>query len=233
MIKNIIFDMGKVLIDFDPLTFIKREGISDKNDIEIILREIYKSVEWSMMDRGSLTEEEASKIMEKRVPDHLKAYVKKLTYNWDRPIIPIVGAKDLVKELKENGYNLYLLSNAGYKQKEYWPRVPGSEYFDGTVISSYIKLVKPELEIYRYTLDKFNLKKEECVFIDDSTLNVEGAIYLGLKGIVFHGDFNEVREKLIELGVNVKKIGSIKLNGVAILLNPVLFNSSCYFLVWY
>ena len=95
------------------------------------------------------------------------------------------------------------LSNASFNQTNYWPNVPGSEYFDGVVVSAYVNLVKPQPEIYKYTLDLFNLKADECVFIDDNTLNVEGAVYSGLKGIVFHGDYSEVREKLNKLGINV------------------------------
>lgn len=205
MIKNIIFDMGQVLIKFDPELFINRVGIHDENDINILIREVYKSLEWSLMDRGTLTDQQASEIMEKRIPEHLRPYVSKLTYEWDRPIIPVSGAEELVKELKSNGYNIYLLSNASVNQKNYWPNVPGSQYFDGTVVSSYIHLVKPQPEIYKYTLDKFNLKADESVFIDDSTLNVEGAVYCGLHGIVFHGDYKEIRTKLIELGVNINK----------------------------
>lgn len=205
MIKNIVFDMGKVLIQFDPEYFIRRIGITDENDIQILLREIYKSIEWSMMDRGTLTDQEACEIMSKRIPEHLRQYVPKLTYEWDRPIVPIEGAERLVRELKASGYDLYLLSNASVHQKNYWPNIPGNECFTGTVVSSYIGLVKPQPEIYKYILDKYNLKADECVFIDDSTLNVEGAVFSGLKGIVFHDDYNEVREKLIELGVNVSK----------------------------
>lgn len=205
MIKNIIFDMGQVLVKFDTDVFIKRVGIEDPKDKEIIMREVYKSVEWSMMDRGTLTDEEAAKIMEERVPTHLKDKVRLLTCEWDRPIIPIEGMKELVKELKDNGYNIYLLSNASYNQKNYWPNVPGNEYFDGTVVSAYVKLVKPQPEIFKYTLDKFGLKAEESLFIDDATLNVEGAIYTGLKGIVFHGDVIELREKLASMGVKISK----------------------------
>lgn len=205
MIKNIIFDMGQVLVKFDTDVFIKRVGIEDPKDKEIIMREVYKSVEWSMMDRGTLTDEEAAKIMEERVPTHLKDKVRLLTCEWDRPIIPIEGMKELVKELKDNGYNIYLLSNASYNQKNYWPNVPGNECFDGTVVSAYVKLVKPQPEIFKYTLDKFGLKAEESLFIDDATLNVEGAIYTGLKGIVFHGDVIELREKLASMGVKISK----------------------------
>lgn len=204
MIKNIIFDMGQVLIKFDPEYFIKRIGLTNEDDIKIIMKEVYKSLEWSMMDRGSLNEEQACERMIKRVPEHLKSYVPKLTSEWNRPIIPIDGAKDAIKELKNNGYNIYLLSNASLNHSNFWNKVPGSEYFDGIVVSSYIHLVKPQQEIFKYILDKFKLKAEECVFIDDSSLNVEGAVYAGMNGIVFHGDYKEVREKLSALNVKIE-----------------------------
>lgn len=205
MIKNIIFDMGQVLISFDPDVFLTRIGVVDEEDRKILKREVYKSVEWAKMDRGTLTEEEACKIMETRVPDRLKSCVSKLTCEWDRPIIPIVGAKELIKELKDNGYKIYLLSNASYKQKEYWPQIPGSEYFDGEIVSAYEKLVKPQPEIYKILLDRFKLNAEECAFIDDSITNVESAMNLNINGIVFHGDYQEVRKKLISLGVEVSE----------------------------
>lgn len=203
MIKNIIFDMGKVLIKFDTDIFIDRIGIKDISDRKILTNEIFKSAEWSMMDRGILTEEEACLILEKRVPKHLKDKVNLLVRHWYDEIIPIDGMKELVKELKNNGYDLYLLSNASLNLRDYWPKVPGNEYFDGVVVSSDIKYVKPQFEIYRYILDKYNLKAEESVFIDDVTLNVEAAIYLGLKGIVFHEDASELIEKLKALGITI------------------------------
>ena len=154
MIKNIIFDMGQVLLKFDTNEFIKRAGIDNPKDKEIVMREIYNSVEWSMMDRGILTDEEACELMKAKVPEHLKDKVKALAYDWPNPIIPIEGTKELIKELKDNGYKIYLLSNASFNQTNYWPNVPGSEYFDGVVVSAYVNLVKPQPEIYKYILEK-------------------------------------------------------------------------------
>ena len=205
MIKNVIFDMGKVLIDFDHDYFIDQVGVENNKDRQILKRGIFGSLEWALMDRGSLTDEEASEIIKKRVPEHLKEKVELLTCHWDRYIVPIKGAKELVKELKDNGYKIYLLSNAAVNQKRYWKDIPGNEYFDGTAVSCFAHLVKSQPEIYKYLLDKFNLKANECVFIDDAPLNVEGAVFSGLHGIVFYGDYKEVRKKLIELGVNVKE----------------------------
>lgn len=205
MIKNIIFDMGQVLIKFEPYHFISRLGVTDKNDVEILYQGIYKAPEWSMMDEGVISQEEGCKIIESRLPEHLRKYVADLTCNWDRPILPVEGAKELIKELKDNGYKIYLLSNASFNQKNYWPKIPGSEYFDGTVVSCFVKMIKPNKKIYEYLLNTYNLKAEECVFIDDAIKNVEGSLNVGIKGILFNQDYNEIRKKFIELGIKVKE----------------------------
>ena len=201
MIKNIIFDMGNVLIYFDRGVFLDRVGLTDPADRELLLREVYLSLEWSMMDRGSLTDEQAADIIAARVPERLAKTVHRLVNEWDRPILPVPGMEKLVRELKGNGYGIYLLSNASYHQHDYWPLVPGQELFDGTMISADVHLVKPQPEIYELMCRTYSLRKEECVFIDDSTPNAEGAHFVGMHAIVFHDDVTELRRKLRELGV--------------------------------
>ena len=201
MIKNIIFDMGNVLIYFNRDVFLDRVGLTDPGDRELLKREVYLSLEWSRMDRGSLTDDEAADIIARRVPAHLRETVHKLVNEWDRPILPIPGMEELARELKQNGYGIYLLSNASYRQHVYWQNVPVAEVFDGTLISADVHLVKPQPEIYELMCRRFSLKKEECVFIDDSTPNAEGAFFFGMPAIVFHDDAKELRRKLRELGV--------------------------------
>lgn len=200
MIKNVIFDMGNVLLRFDRDRFLDAVNAHGE-ERRMLLNNVYLSVEWARMDRGSMTEAEAAASMCSHVPEHLHEKVHLLVDKWDRPIIPVPGMAELVRELKEAGYGVYLLSNASYRQHEYWPRVPGNEYFDGTLVSADVKLVKPEREIYELMMKKFNLIPDECVFIDDSTLNIEGAERVGIHGIVFHGSAEEAREKLRALGV--------------------------------
>ena len=195
--------MGNVLIYFNRDLFLDNVGVTDPEERRILKREIYLSLEWSMMDRGSLTDAQASAIFEKRLPEHLKKYAHLLTEKWDRPIFPIQGVEAIIRELKANGYGIYLLSNASYHQHDYWEEVPASELFDGTMISADVHLVKPQPEIYLLMCSKFGLRPEECVFIDDSTPNVEGAVYSGLHGIVFHDDASELRQKLSGLGVRI------------------------------
>lgn len=202
MIRNVVFDMGQVLLRFDPPLFIERAGAAEE-DRELLLREVYKSLEWARMDRGSMTEAEAAELICRRVPERLHETVRRLVGMWDRPILPVEGMEELIAELKEKGYGVYLLSNASCRQHEYWPRVPVSRFFDGTLISADVKLVKPQPEIYRLLCETFSLDPDECIFIDDAINNAEGAFLCGMHPIVFHNDAGELRRKLREEGVDV------------------------------
>ena len=201
MIKNIVFDMGNVLIRFDPVFFVNRAGISDPEDRKLILNELFQSAEWAMMDSGMLTESTAEPMILRRFPDRLKDTVRHLLYHWAYPRDTIPGMEDLVCRLKDAGYMLFLLSNASVAQHDYWPLYAISRYFDGKLISCDVKVVKPSLEIYRIFTDQFALNPDECLFIDDSPANVAGAIACGWQGIVFHGDSGELIRKLAEYGI--------------------------------
>jgi putative hydrolase of the HAD superfamily len=204
MIRNIVFDMGQVMIRFDPEMFMDRAGIYDPDDRKLIRNELFRSVEWAQMDEGTLTEETAEPTILNRIPERLKETVRELLYNWAFPREQIPGMEDLVRRLKETGYGIWLLSNASAMQPKYWQKVPVSRYFDGTMISCDVKVVKPSREIYRLFTEKFILKAEECLFIDDAPANVAGAIACGWQGIVFHGDADELERKMIASGVNIK-----------------------------
>lgn len=202
MIRNIVFDMGQVLLRFDRDYFITRLGIEGE-DKELLKREVFLSLEWARMDRGSLTDEEAALSVCRRLPERLHDAARKLVQMWDRPILPIPGMYELIGELKGKGYGIYLLSNASYRQHDYWPRVEASKFFDGTLISADEKVVKPQPEIYRLLLERFDLKAEECFFIDDVPANIEGAFFCGIPGAVFHGDAVLLRRDLRAAGVDV------------------------------
>ena len=202
MIKNILFDMGQVLIRFDQKYFIKRLGIEDA-DLDLLLREVYRSVEWVQMDRGTLREEDAFRSISKRLPERLHDAAWKLICMWDRPILEVAGMYELVEELKGLGYGIYLLSNASVRQHDYWPRIPASRFFDGKLISADVHVIKPQPEIYRLCLGKFGLQAEECFFIDDAPANIEGALCCGIAGAVFHGDAKLLRSQLRAAGIPV------------------------------
>lgn len=204
MIRNIVFDMGQVMIRFDPEIFMDRAGIHDPDDRRQIRNELFRSVEWAQMDEGTLTEETAEPTIMARMPEKLRGTVRELLYNWAFPREQIPGMEDLVRRLKEAGYSIWLLSNASAMQPKYWQKVSVSRYFDGTLISCDVKVVKPSREIYRLFTEKFSLKPEECLFVDDAPANVAGAIACGWQGIVFHGDAAELERKLLASGINIR-----------------------------
>ena len=202
MIRNILFDMGNVLLRFDRQVFLDRLNVT-KEDKQLLLKEVFLSEEWVLMDAGILCEKTAEPIMCGRLPRHLHDAVHQLASCWDQPIIPVAGMQELVRELKDAGYGIYLLSNASVRQHDYWPRVPGSELFDGTLISADEKVMKPQPEIYNLCMERFGLRPEECFFIDDVKANIDGAAACGIAGTVFYGDAAALRTCLKEAGVRI------------------------------
>ena len=204
MLRDIIFDMGNVLLRFEPHIFMERLGVAPE-DRPLLYREIYHSREWVQMDHGTLREEAAAEIIARRVPERLRDTVDQLVNRWDRPIIEVEGMAELAAELKAMGYKIYLLSNAGLRQHDYWPRVPASQYFDGKLISADVRLLKPDYAIYRLLCDKFSLDPAECFFIDDNPQNIEAAYCCGINGAVFHDDVAVLRRDLNAAGVPVRQ----------------------------
>ena len=203
MIRNIVFDMGNVVIRFDPEYFMDRAGITDETDRRLIMNELFLSVEWAQMDAGILTEQTAEPLILERFPERLKDTVRALLYTWAYPRDMIPGMEELIRRLKNAGYGIYLLSNASVAQHDYWPQYTVSSLFDGKLISCDVKTVKPCHKIYRLFTEKFDLKPEECIFIDDAPANVAGAVACGWQGIVFHGSAEELENKLRISGINI------------------------------
>ena len=201
MIRNLVFDMGNVLIHWDPALFLEREGIPQE-DRPLILKEVFGSAEWIQLDRGSVPPEEGTEAMCRRLPERLREPVRDLTWNWwKRNLLPMEGMAGLVRELKGLGYGIYLLSNAKADLPRYFHLIPGSECFDGRVVSADWKLLKPQPEIYQTLFREYGLKPEECFFIDDLNINIEGAWYTGMGGAIFDGSLSHLRRDLNAAGV--------------------------------
>ena len=205
MIRNLVFDMGNVLIHYIPQVFMDRLGVPAE-DQPLLAREVFGSVEWIRMDRGTLGQEEAVAAMEARLPRRLWEYARRLVLGWwlDGPLMPVEGMAALLEELKGLGYGLYLLSNATVRQPEYFPGIPGSQFVDGAVISAHWKVLKPEREIYEILFREYGLEPSECFFVDDLNINVEGALCAGMDGYIFDGDVGRLRQALCRAGVPVK-----------------------------
>ena len=203
MIKNIVFDMGGVLLDYNPPRFISHLT-TDEADAALLMREVFNSVEWFRLDHGTIGQAEAAEAMRGRLPARLHDAVERLIEWWKLEVRPVEGMAELAAELKELGYGIYLLSNATVRHPEYFDRLPSARYFDGRFVSAFYKMLKPQYEIYEAMLKEFGLKAEECFFVDDSVANVEGAYCAGIAGMVFYGDVERLREVLSQAGVPVK-----------------------------
>ena len=205
MIKNIVFDMGGVLIRWKPEEILGQFDLSPE-EAEILNRELFYSVEWMQQDRGILTGDGVAEAVCARVPERLWETVRSIACGWYRQyLIPMPGMAELVGELKSNGYHVYLLSNASLALRRYFPRIPGSECFEKLLVSAEEKLLKPSHEIYERLYNKFGLNAAECWFIDDSPANVEGAILTGMQGTIFYGDVTRLRQELRRAGIRCRE----------------------------
>lgn len=194
--------MGGVLIEWRPDKLIARLGLEGE-DAALLMREIFREQEWVGLDRGRLHEEQALAIYRARLPERLHEAAVRCVYWWRDPLWPIPGMRELIRELKELGYGIWLLSNATSALHGYFSRIPGSEYFDGMLVSADHLLLKPQHEIYEKLYETFSLDPAACFFIDDYPGNLDGSIMTGMNGAVFDGDVARLRRKLRAAGVPV------------------------------
>ncbi len=202
MIKNIIFDMGGVLVHYNPKEIISHLCLPPEDE-SLLLREVFGSVEWVRLDRSTISEADAAAAMKANLPPRLHAAADRLLAWWELELRPMEGMPELLSELKAAGCKLYLLSNATTRQPAYFRHIPGNQLFDGKIVSGFYKLLKPQHEIFELLLEEFSLTAEECFFIDDNNGNVESALYAGLRGTVFDGDMARLRRTLSAAGIPV------------------------------
>lgn len=199
MIKNIIFDIGRVLLDFKPENYLI-EKYKDEVLAEKLYSNIFKSNEWIELDRGSITNEEAIEIFIQREIDH-RIYITEVMKDWHNILTPIEGTVELLYKLKNTGYKIILLSNFHLKAFELvYEKYSFFKLADEAVISSKIKLLKPSKEIYEHMLNSLLIKPEESLFIDDTLENVKGAEKLGIKSIQFESP-NQLEKTLKKLNL--------------------------------
>ena len=183
VIRNIVFDLGGVLVDFKPERCLEALGFSEAAK-EAFRKEIFDGI-WIPCDRIPYDDAEIRALFRR----HLPGFEAEAERFWDGPaditrVMPYTEA--WLKDLKAKGLRVYILSN--YGRRSYELNSPGYGFLsmtDGQLISYEIWRVKPEPEIYRTLCERFGIRPEESVFLDDRPENVEAARQLGFKGIVF------------------------------------------------
>ena len=192
MIKNIVLDMGNVLLNFSP-DFVVDTFCTSDEEKKIILKELFNGPEWAMGDKGVIKDSDRFDLVKERVPAKYHEALRKCAYNWDICMDPLDGAKEFCDLVKAKGYKIFVLSNASDLFYEYFPRFLPLDYFDGVFVSADHLMLKPDLEIFETFLNKYGLKAEECLFIDDRLENVKGAEKAGFNAFQFKGDFEAVK----------------------------------------
>ena len=195
MIKNIVFDMGNVLTKYSMAEYICRRTDTEE-ERRIIKNEVCGSVEWIQMDRGSLPDEEGIASICKRVPSKYHKLVERFIYEFRMEPEPNPPMESLVRGLRDAGYDLYLLSNAAQRFHRFSKNISSISYMKGIWISCEHGYLKPEKEAYLDFFKQFELKPEECFFIDDLAANIEAAMRCGMRGIVYHGDMEGLEKQI-------------------------------------
>ncbi len=183
-IKNLIFDFGKVLVDYD-FEALFRKYIPDTERCQTFTPVLYNEELQQLLDR----EERPFEVIMEEWIEQNKEYEKEIRY-FNEHYQEIVtteaeGMYDLLTQLKAEGFKLYGLTNWCSKVYLTMAQFPIFKLLDGQIISSEEKVIKPEPEIYHRLFSKFNLKPEECIFTDDRAENIEGGRRVGMDGIVF------------------------------------------------
>lgn len=194
--------MGGVLIDYNPEKTLY--ALFDKETADILLREIFRNDIWADKDRGIIFPDEIMELKKAVIPEAVYEKTAKMVQNFYPYMPPFEKMYDFVKQLKANGYGIYLLSNAAKDFYENREGIPALSLFDGVLISADYKLLKPEKEIYEALYEKFSLKPEECYFIDDVQKNIDGARATGMDGhCYYHGDIEILRAAMKEKEINI------------------------------
>ena len=201
MIRNIIFDLGNVLLNFKPETFLLRYT-KDEQYIQNFISKVIRNKIWFRLDRGTISLENAKEEFIKKYSED-NSFIITFFEHWMEMLTPIQENVKVLCDLKANGYNTYILSNFIEETFEIMEiKYNFFSLFNGKIISGQEKVIKPEIEIYQKLIDKYNLVPEECVFIDDIRSFLSRARKLKMKTIWFSTD-TDLRTELRKLDVNI------------------------------
>jgi putative hydrolase of the HAD superfamily len=183
-VKNAIFDLGGVLLDWNPSRILER-FYSDLPSRDALGQALFRHSDWRAFNRGSLTEPELLNNLHARTARDLFE-LSGLLDAVRKSLVPKDDTVVLLKGLHARGVPLYCLSDMpvpmfSYVQQRYdfW------NAFRGIVVSGDVKMMKPEQEVFEHLLSRFSLHAEETVFIDDHPANIDGAKSVGLHTILF------------------------------------------------
>ena len=166
MIRNIIFDLGNVIINYNQEQIINN-FTKKEEEIKYIYDEIFHAPEWELMDLGNITNDEAIEIINKRNEFKYQKLTEDFLHEWYKKRLFNNDVIKIAKDLNKKGYKLFVLSNMANSTYEYLRKNEFFSLCSGITISAYEHVIKPDEKIYRLLLERYNLNAEECFFIDD------------------------------------------------------------------
>ncbi len=181
-IDAVVFDVGQVLLSSEPMQILEQLFPNQKDIQEKLSIRVFKSPYWIMMDRGTITNEEAITAMTGK-DELLRPYIQLIMNSWIDFKNIISEGVEAVNICKAHGKKLYILSN--YDNIFFYYACKKFDFFqlfDGKVVSSQVHMVKPTPAIYSYIVEKFNLNPSRTLFIDDTPANIEAALNAGWHG---------------------------------------------------
>ncbi len=194
-IRNVVFDMGNVLMRFDGPYF-AAQFTDNEADAAALHRALFGSPTWALLDSGTVSYDTMLRVARAHLDERLWPNLDACFAGWAAYSTPIEETNVLAAELKRAGYGIYLLSNAGTRIHDQLNHMPAWELMDGAVVSGQERLMKPDPAIYQLLCERYGLDPAECLFVDDNADNCEGARLAGMRAVQFSGDVAVIRAAL-------------------------------------
>lgn len=186
-LRNVIFDMGGVLMSFDGPYFASK-FTDTPDDAAALNAALFGSPLWTLLDSGTISHGTMARYARAHLPARLHPNLAECIAHWPEHSTPIEGTNRLGIRLKQEGFGIYVLSNASTRIMEQLSHAPLMPYLDGRVVSAEERIMKPDPAIYQLLCERYQLDPATCLFVDDNADNCEGARVAGMQAFHYTGD---------------------------------------------
>ncbi len=192
--RNIVLDFGNVIGRFDQ-RMLAGMFCEDEADQALLMAAV--SDGWIELDAGAVEYSEHIRRSLAKLPERLHPAARRFFDGWATSLPYVEGMPELIQELKDRHYHMYLLSNAPVCFAERLHHYKALDGFDGLVVSGPLRMLKPDRAIFEYLLNTYALDPARTLFVDDSPRNVEGARACGMDAYHFHLDTDALRSYIL------------------------------------
>ena len=214
MIKNVIFDVNKVLriLNNEPLEnfipqklFLKYKKLYENVESKDYMRKVYHNSIFTQYDLGLIERED----LIKRLSEHYSEPLEIVSVIMDTRLLkkhntifkPMIK---LIKKLRKQGLKTYILSNMGKDMSQVLTEMIGKKHFDDIIYSCDVHMIKPNKDIYEYAFDRFGINPSESLFVDDTKINLDTFSMLG--GHTYLFDYNQMEKSVSEIENLISKL---------------------------